>query len=223
MKRQLILYLLISLLLSTPALSKVITGKVIHIADGDTITILDSNKTQHKVRLYGIDTPEKSQAFGNKAKKFTSSLTASKTAEVTAYDTDRYGRTVGVVMVNGVNVNQSLVEAGYAWQYRKYCKEAFCNDWIRLEDQARNSKLGLWADANPVAPWDYRKAKRNNNSRQTASTNTASTGGYHGNVKSHVFHSPSCRVYDCKNCVENFGSKQNALNSGYRPCGICRP
>ena len=72
-------------------------------------------------------------------------------------------------MVNGVNVNQSLIKAGYAWQYRKYCKESFCNDWIRLENQARNSKLGLWADKHPEAPWDYRKAKRSGTSSNTES------------------------------------------------------
>ncbi|WP_240744199.1 thermonuclease family protein [Desulfopila sp. IMCC35006] len=216
--------LLTFFLLVTPALSQVITGKVIHIADGDTITILDSSRNQHKIRLYGIDTPEKGQAFGQAAKKFTSSLTASKTAEVTVYDTDKYGRTVGVVMVNGTNVNQSLIKAGYAWQYRKYCKEAFCNDWLRLEDNARNLRLGLWADKHPETPWDYRKGIRNGTtSSKTERTYTASAGSYHGNVKSHVFHAPSCRGYNCKNCVKSFGSRQAALNSGYRPCGICKP
>ena len=93
--------LLFFLLLSTPALSEVITGRVVSIADGDTITILDSSKTQHKIRLYGIDTPEKAQPFDNAAKKFTSSLTANNIAKVTIYDTDRYGRSVGVVIVEG--------------------------------------------------------------------------------------------------------------------------
>jgi endonuclease YncB( thermonuclease family) len=85
-----------------------------------SVTILDSSKTQHKIRLYGIDTLEKKQAYGQAAKRFTASLTAGKIAVVKAYDTDRYGRTLGIVKVNGKNVNQSLLEAGYAWQYRKY-------------------------------------------------------------------------------------------------------
>ena len=79
-------------LLTIPALSHALTGKVVSVADGDTITILDSSNRQHKIRLYGIDTPEKKQAFGKAAKKYTASLTARKTAEVTANDTDRYGR-----------------------------------------------------------------------------------------------------------------------------------
>jgi endonuclease YncB( thermonuclease family) len=215
---------LLFFLLVTPALSQVITGKVVSIADGDTITILDSSKTQHKIRLYGIDTPEKGQPFGKAAKKYTASLTAGKTVKVIAYDTDRYGRTVGVIMVDGTNVNQSLLEAGYAWQYTKYCKESFCSDWLQLEREAKASMRGLWA-GDPIPPWDWRQGKR---SRQTSNKNgstytTPNTGSYHGNVKSHVFHNESCRDYECKNCVKDFGSRQDALDSGYRPCGTCKP
>jgi len=166
---------------------------------------------------------KKKQAFGNAAKKHTASLTARKTAEVIAYDTDRYDRTVGVVMVDGVNVNQSLIKAGYAWQYRKYCKEAFCRDWLRLESKARDLRLGLWADANPQAPWDYRKAQRSNSTSGSITSYAAIPGGYHGNVKSHVFHSPACKDYDCKNCVQSFRRRQEALDAGYRPCGMCKP
>lgn len=101
-------------------------------------------------------------------------------------------------MVDGVNVNQSLIEAGYTWQYRKYCKDSFCSDWLKLEKYARTSKLGLWTDKVPVPPWEWRKAKRGGKtSRKTASSYTASAGGYHGNVKSHVLHGPNCRHYNC--------------------------
>jgi hypothetical protein len=189
-------------------------------------TILDSSKTQYKIRLYGIDTPEKKQAYGQAAKRFTASLTACKIAEVKAYDTDRYSRTVGVVTVNGKNINQSLLEAGYAWQYRKYCKVSFCKDWIKLEQEARDSKQGLWADPHAIAPWDWRKGVKSSNiPSQTAKAYTASAsqGVYHGNVKSHVFHTPGCRHYDCKNCVNSFESKQSAVSAGYRHCGMCKP
>lgn len=87
--------LLVLLLVTSTASSQVVTGKVVSIADGDTITILDSSKTQCKIRLYGIGTPEKGQAFGNAATKYTSSLTAGKNAEVIPYDIDKYDRTVG--------------------------------------------------------------------------------------------------------------------------------
>jgi len=88
----------------------------VSVADGDTITILSNHNQQTKIRLYGIDTPEKSQAFGKKAKKFTASLTAGKQVSVKVYDKDRYGRSVGVVFVGGTNVNEEIIRAGYAWQ-----------------------------------------------------------------------------------------------------------
>jgi micrococcal nuclease len=152
--------LLIFGLLACPTLSHALTGKVISIADGDTITILDSSKKQHKIRLYGIDCPEGGQPFGKAAKKHTAKLTSRKTATVTEYDTDRYGRTVGVV-ADGVNVNESLFKAGYAWQYRKYCKAKFCDDWLQQEKEAGNSHKGLWKDSDPVPPWQWRKGAQN--------------------------------------------------------------
>lgn len=109
-------------------MSHALTGKEASIADGDTITILDSNKHQHKIRLYGIDTPEKGQAFGDAAKKYTYKLIAGKNIDVKAYGTDRYGRTFGVVVADGVNVNQILIsrcncfegdERAYDFTYKK--------------------------------------------------------------------------------------------------------
>jgi micrococcal nuclease len=217
--KRLAIHLLLILLLSTPAVSEVLVGQVISVADGDTITILDSSKMQHKIRLYGIDTPEKSQAYGNKAKSYTASLTFKKTANVVVMDTDRYGRTVGVVVVDGINVNQSIIEAGYAWQYGKYCKESFCSDWLRLEQKARSSRKGLWASPQPTEPWNYRKNQRS--AKKLNKNFSRASGGYHGNVDSHVFHGSSCRHYNCKNCIKSFENKQEALHSGYRPHREC--
>ena len=206
-----------------PSLGYAITGKVVSIADGDTITIL-SGKSQHKIRLYGIDTPEKGQPYGNNAKKHTSKLVAGKTVDVEAYDTDRYGRTVGVVFADGVNVNQSLIGAGLAWQYQKYCKASFCGDWLRLEKKAKSSGVGLWADNDPVPPWDWRKGARNSEyKKQKGTTVTAGVHGFHGNIKSHVFHSSSCSDYNCKKCVTVFESREDAIAAGYRPCKQCKP
>ncbi|WP_136796214.1 thermonuclease family protein [Desulfosediminicola ganghwensis] len=216
------------LLFALPASSQTsIQGKVVSVADGDTITVLDKSNRQHKIRLYGIDTPEKRQAFGQSAKKYTASLTAGKAVKVIAYDTDRYGRTVGVVMVDGINVNRAIIKAGYAWQYRKYCKESFCKDWLQLEREARVSMRGLWDfSGDPVPPWEWRKGKRSGKSsgEKTNSVYTASAPGtYHGNVKSHVFHDPSCRHYNCKNCTETFQTRDGAVAAGYRSCGQCDP
>jgi len=211
-------------LTSTPVTAQNLWGKVVSIADGDTVTILDSDKRQHKIRLYGIDTPEKGQAFGKAAKKYTSRLVARKNVQVISYDTDRYGRTVGVVLVDGKNVNQNLIGAGLAWQYRKYCKASFCDDWLQLEKKAKTSKVGLWTEANPVQPWEWRKVARNSSYSKSVNGIYAPTAGnYHGNIKSHVFHSPRCRHYNCKNCTKVFNSRENAVTAGYRPCGQCKP
>ena len=155
------LAVLLIFLLPDPSFAEFISGKVISIADGDTITILDSSKRQHKIRLYGIDCPEKGQPFGKASTQYTAKYTFKKIVKVKSYETDRYGRTVGVVFVDGFNVNQNLIENGLAWQYRKYCKESFCDDWIKLEKQSKHSGLGLWADSDPIAPWRWRKGKRN--------------------------------------------------------------
>lgn len=215
-------YIITLLLLFLPSTSftKMITGKVISVADGDTIKILSKQKKQTKIRLYGIDTPEKSQAFGKKAKKFTASLTAEKKVSVKIYDTDRYGRSVGVVFAGGTNVNEEIIKAGYAWQYRKYCKASFCDDWLEIEKQARNNRIGLWQDKNPQAPWEWRKAKRNGTSGKLSSV-VVDAGIYHGNKKSHVFHGSGCQHYNCKNCTRGFKSANDAVNAGFRPHKQC--
>lgn len=116
-----------------------ITGKVVSIADGDTITVLDSGKTQHKIRLYGVDCPEGGQDFGNRAKKFTSNMVFGQTVSVKVTDTDRYGRTVGVVNIDGKCLNEELVKNGMAWFYVQYCKASFCSQWNQYQDTARSS------------------------------------------------------------------------------------
>lgn len=208
--------IILFLIAPTHATASIISGRVVSIADGDTITILAAGNIQTKIRLYGIDCPEKTQAFGDKAKKFTSSLVGGKNVAITAYDIDKYGRTVGIVYAEEINVNEQIIKAGLAWQYRKYCKEQFCEDWILLETEARNSGIGLWQESSPIPPWDWRKG---------IGTQTLSDigGMYHGNQKSHVFHKSSCKVFNCKNCVIVFESRDEAIKAGFRPCGICRP
>ena len=103
-----------------------ISGKVVSIADGDTVTVLDSNKTQHKIRLYGVDCPESHQDYGNRAKKFTSDMVFAKQVSVKIMDTDRYDRSVGLVNVGSISLNEELLKSGYAWHYSQYCKASFC-------------------------------------------------------------------------------------------------
>lgn len=200
--------------------SRTVVGKVIGIADGDTITVLDQDKKQHRIRLYGIDCPESGQPYGWAAKTHTARLATGKQAMVNVYDTDRYGRVVGVVTVGSVNVNRSLIESGYAWHYGKYCHASFCSNWQELEGRARKASVGLWSNDDAIPPWEWRKT---GSGKRRVSRDAASSGGLHGNVKSHVFHSPSCRYYDCKNCTALFSNRSAAVSSGFTPCGLCRP
>ena len=150
----------LSTLFVAPAHSRDIRGKVIGVSDGDTITVLDSNKHKYKIRFYGIDCPEGGQAFGNNAKKATSNLVYGKNVEVNVLDRDRYGREVGIVFHNNTNINGELIKKGYAWVYTRYCKVRTCNDWLELEKKAQAAHLGLWADPNAIPPWEYRSQKR---------------------------------------------------------------
>ena len=151
------------LALSFGANAETITGRVVGIADGDTVTVLDAARVQHKIRLSGIDAPEKAQPFGNRSKKSLSDLAFDKTVTVETDKRDRYGREVGKVLVNGRDVNLIQVERGMAWHYKAYEREQSPSDrklYDAAEADARAGRRGLWRDADPVPPWDYRKATR---------------------------------------------------------------
>jgi endonuclease YncB( thermonuclease family) len=130
-----------------------ITGKVVSVTDGDTITVLVGQEPV-KVRLNGIDAPERRQAFGTQAREKLAALVFGETVLVRAGSKDRYGRTLGTVIVAGQNANLEMLNAGLAWHYKAYSKDA---ELSRAEADARKAKLGLWADPAPVAPWDFRK------------------------------------------------------------------
>jgi micrococcal nuclease len=130
------------------------TGKVVGVKDGDTIEVLFEGSVQ-TVRLLDIDCPEKSQAFGMKAKQFTSDFCFGKIVTVENFGKkDKYDRILGTVTLDGKTLNEVLLKAGYAWHYKKYSDK---QDYADMENNARKNKLGLWVDENPIAPWDYRK------------------------------------------------------------------
>lgn len=122
------LLLLVLMALVCTVNAETITGRVVSVADGDTITVLDGDKVQHKIRLAGIDAPEKKQAFGNRSKESLSAMAFDKTVDVETGKRDRYGRQIGKVLVNGQDVNLVQVERGMAWFYRKYQREQSTND-----------------------------------------------------------------------------------------------
>ncbi len=211
-------------LLLSPAITFAWTGKVISIHDADTITVLTDDRQQVRIRLYGIDAPEGGQAYGKKATQYVKRLLADRpVVEVDAKDTDRYGRTVAVVILpDGRNLNEEIVRAGYAWVYTRYCKEILlCIGWANLQQEAREARRGLWADKEPVPPWDWRRGSRG--ASQQPDTSVPVWAQFSGNTSSGVFHARSCEHFRCKNCTEFFRTRADAVKAGFRPCGRCRP
>jgi micrococcal nuclease len=126
---------------------------VVGISDGDTISVRHGTRAE-KIRLNGIDCPEKKQAFGQRAKQFTSKLAFGNDVLVKTFGRDRYGRTLGdVVLSDGRILNQELVKAGLAWWYAKYSKDSTLR---QLQEAARQAKRGLWVYPDPVPPWEWR-------------------------------------------------------------------
>jgi endonuclease YncB( thermonuclease family) len=156
---------LILLFLSLPLFSQAndsqtatFTGKVVGVSGGDTISVMREGRAV-KVRLYGIDCPEKRQAFGTRAKRFTSEVAFGNEVTVRVKATGKYGCIVGeVILPDGLSLNKDLVHAGLAWWYRKYAP----NDRTlkALEAGTRADQRELWADKNPIPPWEWRKRQR---------------------------------------------------------------
>jgi endonuclease YncB( thermonuclease family) len=152
----LILPLLFILLLANPAGAD-FAGEVVGVIDGDTIDVLHDGHSE-RIRLHGIDAPEKSQAFGKRSKHAASELSFGKDVTVVEHGRDKYGRTLGEVILPGdKSLNQEMVRSGHAWRYRKYSDDRTLD---RLETNARRSNRGLWQDDDAVAPWEYRRGKR---------------------------------------------------------------
>jgi len=169
-------HLLLPLLLgiSIAACAETLAGTVVAVADGDTITVLDANREQLKIRLAGIDAPEKAQPFGQRSKESMSALVFGKEVDVQWHKRDRYQRILGKVMVASPDCRASTcpktldaglaqITVGLAWWFQKYAKEQSPEDAGRYEfaeHEARAKHTGLWADGQPIPPWDWRKEAR---------------------------------------------------------------
>ena len=138
--------------------AQILKGKAVKITDGDTFTLLVDSHEQVRIRIDGIDAPEKGQAFGNRAKEYLSGMIWGEELTVCVTKTDRYGRSIGKVSTPSVvDVGLEMIKAGYAWQYREYNKEKSYED---AEILARRNRNGLWLDKNPIKPQDYRKTMK---------------------------------------------------------------
>ena len=157
-----LLFLLSNLVVCGVSAETMLEGRVVEVADGDTLTVLDAQKKQHKIRLLGIDAPEKAQPFGQKSKESLSLLAFQKQVQVRSSKKDRYGRTVGQVFVGNMDVCLEQVKLGMAWHYKTYQREQSAEDRVlydRAELQAREQRLGLWTDPSPVEPSIFRRQK----------------------------------------------------------------
>lgn len=192
---------------------RTVVGKVVGVHDGDTATVLDADKRQWKIRFNGIDAPELKMDFGNKSKQNLSDMIFGKEVKVVYNKFDKYGRTVGTVFINGMDVNLEQIKAGLAWHYKKYEDEQTEQDrktYAEAEIAARNAKKGLWQMPNPTAPWDYRaelKVKQEEN-RANRQYLTGSKGGCY------YLNSSGNKTYvDKKYCANSSKNTNNSSNN----------
>jgi len=220
------------MVLSGPLLAAELTGKVVGISDGDTLTLLvpeGASFKQFKVRLGEIDTPESRQPYGNRAKQALSDLAYNQQAHVVVQDTDRYDRTVGRVFVGGVDVNAEMVKQGAAWVYRQYLKD---QSLLTLEQQAKAAKRGLWGlpETERCPPWDWRKGSCPTASAVPASSpaspavsapKAAASGGFSCSGKRYCREMTSCE--EAKFYLNTCGVRSLDGNHDGVPCEtLCR-
>jgi endonuclease YncB( thermonuclease family) len=183
---------------------------VVKIADGDTLTLL-VEETQIRVRLEGIDTPERGQPFGRKTGQALAKKVFGKVVQVDDLGKDRYGRTLGIVRLDKRNVNLELVQEGWAWWYRKYAPKN--KELATAEAAARKAKRGLWADAKPIPPWDWRQSERER--RQKSRSVSDVDTGYWLNTGTGVRHNRSCPNYRNTKRGRPCGADEG------KACGMC--
>lgn len=185
------------------------SGKVIGVSDGDTIKVLVDKETI-KVRLEGIDAPESGQSYGKKSKDALSEMVAGKNVTVKKTGTDKYGRTLGIVMLGDVDANAKLIEDGWAWHFKKYNDE---DRLANLEENARHAKRGLWADETPLAPWEFRARQKTPEVAPEESKDPKMS--FWLNSSSGVRHNQRCEHYQKTKKGRFCGADEG------KPCGIC--
>lgn len=201
----------------------VIEGKVVRVSDGDTITVLDADNKQHRIRFQGIDAPESKQAFGQASKENLSKMVFGKQVTVTWDKVDKYRRTVGKVLLDGRDINIEQVKAGFAWHYKKYSEEQPAEDrvtYAKAEEEARAAKRGLWQDPNPTPPGEWRAEAKAERWGPPPPEGTVI-----GNKGSKKYHRPDCPGY--RDMAERnrvfFKTVEEAEAAGYKRAGNCPP
>lgn len=199
-----------------------LSGRVIRVADGDTITIQAPDGQQHKIRLNGIDSPEIGQDFGQASKRHLTKRILDREVTVSWRKIDRYGRLVAKVTIGELDVNLEQLRAGMAWYFRKYAGDVAPEDrpiYEKVESAARSERRGLWEQSNPTPPWEYRAGQESGEPGATASDLPII-----GNRNSGLYHRPDCPDYrkvSPRNRVE-FKTEDEAERAGFRRAGYCR-
>lgn len=171
MKKAILLLLLVPLL----AFGSEWSGVVVGVSDGDTVTVLNPEKRQVKIRLVEIDAPESKQAFGTQSKQSLSDICFKKEVIVNDRGTDKYNRTLGRLNCGGVDANAEQVKRGMAWAYRQYLTD---QSIIKLEDDAKTGTVGLWHDEHPTPPWEFRHGAKVSKAKKSVEKSTSSSNGF---------------------------------------------
>jgi endonuclease YncB( thermonuclease family) len=212
-----IILLLGTAFLVTPAAAETVSGKVVGVSDGDSLTLLVQGNRQIKVRLEGIDAPETGQEFSRNSKEGLSRLVFGREISLRVTGNDRYERTLGVVFVEGVNANLALVRQGLAWHYKKYSDD---HELAQAEVDARAARSGLWAGFDPIPPWEYRALKKRpqgimGSAEAGSDTSRVTATAFWLNTSSNARHNSSCRWFGKTKRGRYCGADEG------KPCGDC--
>ena len=204
--------IILCLLIIISSFAHGLTGKVVSIVDGDMFTLLTIDNQQVKVRLYGIDTPEKNQAYGTVAKQMLSGKVSGYVIRVVDHGTDQYGRTLGDVYLGDLWINLEMVKGGWAWHYKAYSDD---ERLAKAEVEARAARRGLWAGSDPMPPWEFRQKARSGNSGASGKQQQPAVTGYWLNTSSGVRHNSNCSNY------KNTKRGKSCSKDEGRPGGCC--
>lgn len=217
----------------SPRVGAHFTATVVHVVDGDTIDVrVASTGERVRIRVHGIDAPERGEPFSQVALRFTRATVFSRVVTIEGRDVDAYGRLVGRVRVDGVDLSEALARAGLACHYRRYSDDPLLE---RAEADARAAGRGFWARGAQQPRCVAREAQAGASGRSGAPTSAAPpapgamatppTASYQGrvigNTRSRVYHEPTCRNASCPNCTQRFATTAEADAAGYRPAGDC--
>lgn len=197
------------------ALGRGFTGRVVTVLDGDTLEVVTADGRRVRIRLEGIDCPERGEPFSNVARSFTRQLAFDRTVQVEVRDVDRYGRLVARVTSEGKDLSQALVAAGLATHYTVF---RFDPRLEETERRVRAERRGMWAQGLPRPPTAERDGPSSSVPRPALSS---VAGPFYGNVRSRVYHAPTCRNARCKNCTREFRTQEEAQAVGFRAAGDC--